>query len=298
VLSKLKKGIKDPKLIVLYLLRLNISKVVPDKTFLKIYYYFKVGKKLDFNNPKLFNEKLQWLKVFDRKPIYTRMVDKYEVRGVVRSTIGDKYLIPLIGVYDSFEEIDFNKLPDQFVLKCTHDSGGIVICKNKAKLDIELAKQKINNSLEKNYYNFYREWPYKNVRKKIVCEKYMVDESGKELKDYKFFCFNGEPKLIQVDFNRFVNHKRNFYDVNWNYLDIRFQYPSDANFNLQKPDKLEEMLELSRKLSKELSFARTDFYSIKNSIFFGEITFYPEAGFSNFEPLSFNNKLGSWIKIS
>lgn len=295
--NKLIQVINNPSKIGLFLLKRKISRVLPDKLFLRLYYYLKFKSKLDLENPKLFNEKIQWLKLYDRNPKYTKMVDKLEVRKIVSEVLGEEYLIPLIGVYETFDEIDFDNLPDQFVLKCTHDSGGIVICRNRSEFDIEKARTKINNSLNRNYYYLYREWPYKNVKPRIICEKLMVDESNKELKDYKVFCFDGEPKIIQLDYNRFINHQRLLYDCEWNKVEGYFQYKADESVFFEKPKVLNTMLELAKKLSKDFRFIRIDFYIINDEIYFGETTFYPEAGFGKFYPEELNELWGSWIKI-
>lgn len=188
------KVFKNPKKIIEFAGYKQLLNWIDDKAYLKLMYYLIFDKKLNLNNSKTFNEKLQWLKLYDRNPLYTKLVDKYEVRKYIAQTIGEEYLIPLIGVWDKFDDIDFSTLPNQFVLKCTHDSGGLVICKNKSKLDIEVARKKINKCLRRNYYYSGREWPYKDVKPRIVCEKYMVDESGVELKDYKFFASMVNPR--------------------------------------------------------------------------------------------------------
>src|SRR5699024_8410056 len=200
--NKFKIIFRNPLMLIPSLGKRGLLNWLPDKIYLKICFRAKMRRKIDFSNVRTYNEKLQWLKINDRNPIYTKMVDKYEVREYIANHIGEEYLIPLIGVYDSFEEINFNELPNQFVLKCTHDSGGLVICKDKSKLDIEAARKKINDSLKRNYYYLFREWPYKNVKPRVICEKYMVDEFEKELKDYKFFCFNGKPKALFVASDR------------------------------------------------------------------------------------------------
>ena len=268
-----------------------------DYTFLKMKYRLCLRKKLDLKDPKTFNEKLQWLKLYDRKPIYTTMVDKYEAKKYVASIIGEEYIIPTLGVYNHFDEIDFEKLPNQFVIKCTHDSGGVVIVKDKKELDIEETKKKIEKSLKKNYFYSGREWPYKNVKPRIIIEKYMVDESQKELKDYKVFNFDGKAKIIQVDFDRFIEHKRNLYDTDWNYIEAVIQYPTDKNVKINKPKNLNKMLELAEKLSKDIPHVRTDFYSIDDKIYFGELTFYHGSGYEKFIPEEFGEELGSWIKL-
>lgn len=270
---------------------------LPDNLVLNILYRGRVGKKLNLKNPQTFNEKLQWLKLFDRNPLYSQLVDKYEARKYIATITGEEYLIPILGIYNSFEEIDFNLLPHQFVLKCTHDSGGIVICTNKDKLDLEAVKNKINRHLQVDFFYHGREWPYKNLKPRIICEKYMVDESGTELKDYKVFCFNGEPKLIEVDYNRFSEHKRNFYDIEWNYIPVSINYPTDPGIIHKKPEKLKDMLQLAQLLAKDFLHIRIDFYLINDQVYIGELTFFHGSGFGIFEPDSFNWEMGSWIRL-
>lgn len=272
-------------------------KTLPDKIYLKMLYYAKLGQKLNLKNPQTFNEKMQWLKLYDRNLEYTNMADKYVVREWVLKKLGEDYLIPLLGVWESIEEIDWSILPEQFVLKCTHDSASVIICKDKKKFDIEKAKEKLYSSLHINYFYASREWPYKNIKPRIIAEKYMVDESGKELKDYKIYTFGGKPYLIQVDFGRFENHRRNLYTVDWEYIDEGIEYPKDKSVYISKPECLEEMLECSRKLAEGTISLRTDFYSIKDKIYFGEVTFYQEAGFAHFEHEKFNYLLGKQIEL-
>lgn len=271
--------------------------LLPDKLYLKIRYRYRLGRGLNLKNPETFNEKLQWLKLYDRNPMYTKLVDKYEVKKYVADLIGEEYIIPTLGVWDHFEDIDFNILPNQFVLKCTHDSGSQVIVKNKDKLDKKAVKKKLERCLKHNYYYGGREWPYKNVRPRIIAEKYMTDESGTELKDYKIFNFNGEPKMIQVDYNRFIDHKRNLYSVNWDLINASILYKSDESQRFEKPKQLEKMLEFARLLSDCKTFVRTDFYSIEEQIYFGEITFYPGSGIEKVEPEEFNKIMGEWLKL-
>ena len=275
----------------------GICKIIPSALHVKIEYELHFQKKLDLKSPKTFNEKLQWLKLNNRNSLYTTLVDKYNVREYIAQKIGREYLIPLIGVYDSFEEIKFDQLPNQFVLKCTHDSGGIIICKDKSKFNIDFARKKINKCLKKNFFYHGREWPYKNVTPRVICEKYMTDESGIELKDFKIFCFNGEPKLIQVDFNRHVAHKKNIYDTQWNLLDLSYNYPNDINYSIQKPKMFYKMLALARILSEGIPFIRVDLYSIEEKIYFGELTFFPANGVGKFNPAIYDEILGSWIQL-
>ena len=275
----------------------RVCRMIPDKMWLQIKYVVRMGKFPNLNHPKTFNEKIQWLKLHNRKPEFSAMVDKYEVKKLIAEQIGEEYLIPTLGVWDKIEEVDFDTLPNQFVIKCTHDSGGLVICKDKQNLDLEKAKKKISSSLSNNYYWHGREWPYKSVKPRIIAEQYMVDESGVELKDYKIFNFGGEPKLIQVDFNRFVKHTKNIYDTQWNYQNVAINYPTDPNVDIKKPECLDKMLELARELSKGIPFLRTDFYVINGKIYFGELTFSPGSGFMKMTPESFDLEMGSWIPL-
>lgn len=291
IINILKNLCKKPKLVLYYLDRIGLYRM-DDEKYIKMQYEIKVGKRLNLNPPKTFNEKIQWLKLNDRNPEYTKMVDKYEVKKYVADIIGEKYIIPTLGVYEKFDDIDFDKLPNKFVIKCTHDSGGIVICKDKNNFNKKEAKKKINRCLKRNFYYVTREWPYKNVKPRIIIEKYMIDESNKQLKDYKIFCFNGKVKYIQVDFDRFDNHKRNIYDVNWNLTDIQMIYSLDKNKKIEKPQKLEDMIKLAEKLSKDRTFIRVDFYSIIDKIFFGELTFYPDAGLEKYNIEKFDGMLG------
>ena len=273
------------------------GKYISDKTYLKLLYETRIGKKLNLKNPITFDEKLQWLKLYDRKDEYTVWADKYEVRNYVAEKLGEQYLIPLLGVWNSADELKLEDLPEQFVLKCTHDSASVCICTNKKNFDWNAAMDKLQKSLNQNYYWHSREWPYKNITPRIIAEAYMTDESGTELKDYKIYTFGGEPYLIQVDFDRFHNHRRNLYTTEWEYIDETIEYSKDPNVKIAKPEHLEEMLECSRKLAVGTISLRTDFYSINGKIYFGEITFYQEAGFAHFEHEEFAKKLGDQIKL-
>ena len=273
------------------------GKYISDKTYLKLLYETRIGKKLNLKNPITFDEKLQWLKLYDRKDEYTVWADKYEVRNYVAEKLGEQYLIPLLGVWNSADELKLDDLPEQFVLKCTHDSASVCVCTNKKNFDWNAAMDKLQKSLNQNYYWHSREWPYKNITPRIIAEAYMTDESGTELKDYKIYTFGGEPYLIQVDFDRFHNHRRNLYTTEWEYIDETIEYSKDPNVKIAKPEHLEEMLECSRKLAVGTISLRTDFYSINGKIYFGEITFYQEAGFAHFEHEEFAKKLGDQIKL-
>lgn len=276
----------------------KVFNMLPDLLYLRLIYFVKIRKKLNLKKPQTFNEKIQWLKLYDRKPLYTQLVDKYEVRKYISKTIGKEYLIPLIGTWERVEDIDFSKLPNQFVLKCTHDSGGIIICKDKSKLDIEATKNKINKTLKKNYYYYGREWPYKNVKIRLICEKYVVDESNEELKDYKFMCFNGKVKCSFVCLNRNSPKGLNvdFYDINWKPMPFERHYPNSGT-TISKPNNYDKMVKFAEILSKDIPFVRVDFYEVNGQLYFGEITFYPGSGFEEFNPESYDYLLGQWIQL-
>ena len=290
--------LKNPMRAFVKLGSMGLFNWMSDETYLKIAYRSLMGKKLDLKNPKTFNEKLQWLKLYDRKPIYTTMVDKYEAKKYVASIIGEQYIIPTLGVWDKFEDIDFDKLPNQFVLKCTHDSGGLVICRDKSKFDIQAAREKINKSLKRNYFWQGREWPYKNVKPRIIAEKYMEDSQTKDLKDYKFMCFNGKVNCSFVCTERHTNTglKVTFYDRNWKIMPFERHYPRSKT-PISKPLNYDKMMELAEILSKDISFIRVDFYSVQEKIYFGELTFYPGSGFEEFSPFIWDKKIGDWIKL-
>jgi len=275
-----------------------IQYFVPDSLYLKLQYKNFIGKDLNLENPTTFNENLQWLKLHDRKPEYTQMVDKYEVRKYIKETIGGEYLVPLLGVYSRFEEIDFDALPNQFVLKPNHTSGDIYICQDKSSIDYVELKEEVNRWLKRNYYWVHREWPYKNIKPRIICEKYMVDESGTELKDYKFMCFNGKVKCSFVCSNRYSSKGLNvdFYDAEWNLMPFERLY-SGSQKELTKPKNYVKMIELAEKVAHDKYFVRVDFYEINGQLFFGEITFYPGSGLEKFVPESYDYLLGSWLEL-
>lgn len=284
--------------IILHVINMKIGTLLSDPMYLKIAFRCSMRKQLNLKNSRTFNEKLQWLKLYNRKPEYTMMVDKYAVREYIANTIGEEYLIPLLGVWDNANDIDFDKLPNQFVLKCNHNSGlGMVICKDKSQLNVDQAKKDLQKGLEQQYYDYGREWPYKNVKPRIIAEKYMVDESGYELKDYKFFCFNGVPKLVQVDFAREKSHLKNLYDLHWNMLDFEFNVPCDKNKQIAMPENLKEMIRHATTLSQNIPYVRIDFYDVCGKVYFGEITFFPASGMGKFTPNEWDCTLGSWINL-
>lgn len=273
-------------------------KDLSDKDAIKAKYYSVFGKFPDLRHPKTFNEKLQWLKLYDRRPEYSKMVDKYEVKKYIAETVGEEYVVPTLGVWDSADDIDFDALPDQFVIKCTHDSASVIICKNKSEFDAESARARLYECLKKTQFGYGREWPYKNVKPRIIAEQYLVDESGVELKDYKIFCFNGRAKCVDLHFNRFCGHKQNHYDLDWNPLDFSFSsVPNDYSIDFNIPKNFDKMCKISEELSSKIPFLRVDFYSIYDRIYVGELTFFPGSGYLAFKPEEWDYTFGSWIKL-
>lgn len=273
--------------------------IFPDKLYLSISYHLRMNKLLNWNAPKTFNEKLQWLKLYDRKPEYTIYVDKYAVRDYIAKTIGEEYLIPLLGVWDTPEEINFDQLPNQFVLKCNHDSGGLCICKDKSTFDIQSAKEKLGKSLVTDYYLASREWPYKNVPRKIIAEKYMEDSKTKELRDYKFFCFNGVVKALFVATdrqNKSTDTKFDFFDAEYNHLNFTHGHPNALQIP-EKPKNFELMKKLAAQLAANMPHVRVDFYEINGKVYFGEMTFFHHSGFVPFRPEIWDKKFGSWLEL-
>lgn len=275
------------------------TKVLPDKLYLKLIYRLLMGKKLKLDNPQTFNEKLQWLKLNNRNLKYHQMVDKQEVKQYVAGIIGDKYIIPTIGIWDRFENIDFESLPNQFVLKCTHDSGSVVICRDKDTFDYKKAKIRITRGLKSDLFWFGREWPYKNLTRKVIAEQFMKSGAG-SLTDFKVHCFNGEPKLILVCKDRFTQTglTEDFFDSQWKHLDIKRSTHLNTNDKISKPEELQEMLALAKKLSENIPFLRVDFYIVEHKIYFSELTFFPASGFERFVPEQWDKLLGSWIDLT
>lgn len=260
---------------------------MPDEEYLKKCFKACMGEDLHLDNPQTFNEKLQWLKLYDRKPEYTMMVDKYKVREYIKEKLGEEYLIPLLGVWDKAEDINFDKLPNRFVLKCNHNSGlGMYICKDKSKLtenQIKAIRKNLAKGLQQDYYLTGREWPYKDVPRKIIAEKYMEDKETGELRDYKFFCFNGIVDCVMLCLDRSKGDtKFYFFDRNWNLLRYNVRGKNaPENFMIKKPKNIDKMFDLAAELSVDMPFARIDLYNSNDKIYFGEFTFYPDSGFDN-----------------
>ena len=296
-MNKIIKALKEPSRIVLRLLKLPIARLIPDKAYLKIKFRALMKKKLDLKNPKSYNEKLQWLKLYDRKPEYTNMVDKCEAKKYVADKIGEEYIIRTLGVWDKFEDIDFSALPDRFVLKCTHDCGGMVFCKDKSMLDYEAAKEKLTKSLKRSYFYGEREWPYKNVRPRIIAEEF-IETKTNDLPDYKFMCFNGRIGCVLICSDRFSDEgvHMSFLDRDWNLLPFGRREPRHTS-PIPKPQCYDKMVELAEQLAAGIPFSRIDFYEADGRILFGEITFFPGGGFKEFVPNEWDYTLGSWLEL-
>lgn len=273
---------------------------IPDEEYLKRKFKAVMGEELNLDNPKTFNEKLQWLKLYNRKPEYTMMVDKYAVREYIAEKLGEEYLIPLLGVWDDPDEIDFDALPNQFVLKCNHNSGlGMCLCTDKSKLNIQKVKSKLKKGLAQDYYITGREWPYKDVERRIICEEFI----GENLTDYRLYCFNGKPMYIYEYLNYSEENGNkpepthcNIYDVNWHRQVFRNAYKPTQEYT-EKPERLQEMIEIATKLSQSTDFLRVDFYML-NKLYIGELTFYPGTGFSKFYPEVWDLRLGEMLNIN
>ena len=284
-----KLGVKTEQIIT-YEDRIN---TILDIDYLKMIFEKKMNYLPNFENPVTFNEKLNWLKLNDRNPVYTKLADKLTVREFIAEQIGADYLVPIYGAWDSAEAIDFSSLPEQFVLKCNHDSGSVVVCHDIRQLDIERAKNKLTKRLNTNYYWRSREWVYKDITPRIFASKYL----GDNINDYKILTFNGEPKIIQVVYDLFTSQKRNLYTTDWDYLPVSQHFPTDPLHMINKPANLSKMLELAGILSQGIPHVRVDFWEVEGQLYFSEFTFYSDGGFSKFEPYDYDELLGSWLKL-
>lgn len=292
--------IKNPGLLFLSLGHRGVFNWINDEQYLKIVYRVRLGKRLNLSNPQTYNEKLQWLKLYNRQPKYTQMVDKYEVKTIVAKAIGEGYIIPTLGVWEHFDEIDFDQLPQQFVLKCTHDSGGLVVVKDKFKFNKDKARNKIEHCLKHNFFWGMREWPYKGVKPRIIAEQYMEDEQTHELRDYKFFCFGGEVKALFIATERMKQGeetKFDFFDEEFHHLPFTNGHPN-AEVLPKKPTCFDEMKMLAAKLSKGIPHVRVDFYEVNGKVYFGEMTFFHWSGLTAFKPEEWDYKFGEWITLT
>lgn len=276
-----------------------IWRFYPDKFFLKCIYRTHFGEKLDLKNPKKLTEKIQYLKLVQKNPEYAKMVDKYEAKKFVADKIGEEYVVPLLGVWNSFDEIDFDLLPEQFVLKCNHDSNSYVICKNKAEFDKVAARKRLTACLKRNFYYLGREWVYKTIKPLIIAEAYMEDSTYGELRDYKFFTFDGKPMFLHTVFNRQNKDEEtygDFFDMNYNHLEIRMGH-NNAPVPPEKPVNFELMKKFAEKLAEGTKHLRVDFYEVDGKLYFGECTFYQDGGLIDIKPEKYNYILGSFINL-
>lgn len=277
----------------------SLLRLLPDEALVRLEFIYNFGKFLNLKNPKTFNEKIQWIKLYEKNPLMTLYADKYEVRKIVEKKIGSQILNELYGVFESPDEIDFDSLPESFVLKATHGSGWNIIVRDKSVLEIEKAKKKMKKWLGRNFYTKKREWAYKDIPPRIVCEKYMENKDG-SLNDYKFYCFNGNPLFMQVDFDRYSGHSRAFYDPEWQKLDFFITKSGKARHceeEHKRPDCLTEMVKIARVLSSNFTFARVDMYEVDGKAVFGEVTFYPKNGGGRFSPGYRDAEFGDLLRL-
>lgn len=269
-----------------------------DRLFLSLRYRLLFGKWIDWNNPTTYNEKLQWLKIYNRRQEYTNLVDKYEVKKYVEDLVGSDYIIPTLGIWDKFDDIDFDALPNQFVLKTTNGGGGtgVVICKDKKSFNIDSAKIKIEKSLKHNLYNILREWPYKDIKPRIIAEAYICDDVHPVPIDYKFYCFNGQPQIVAIATERAIKTCFDYYDMSFNHLEFTQGGPNSSKA-ISKPLSFDKMISLASVLSHNLPHVRIDLYEIHERIYFGEFTFFDSSGFARFNPENWDFVMGSWIKL-
>ncbi|NLI20045.1 MAG: glycosyl transferase [Clostridiales bacterium] len=295
-MPKLQRLLRDPRRVIGFLARRRLLDFLPDRPFLRLHYWSVLHGSLDLAHPVTFNQKLQWLKLYDRNPLYTTLVDKAAVKEYVASKIGERYVIPTLGLWDSFEDIDFDRLPDQFVLKCTHDSGGLILCRDKAALDRSEAAARIRKTLRTNYYKHNREWPYKDVPRKVIAEQLLVDARGELPRDYKFFCFHGEPKAMFIVSNRAVDARNDFFDMDFHHLPMVHGHPN-ADVMPEKPATFEEMKRIAAQLSQGIPQVRVDLYELDGRVYFGELTFFDWGGLGPFTPACWDETFGSWLTL-
>lgn len=277
---------------------ISSRKFWPDKTYLTVLCYLRLGYPINWANPKTFNEKLQWLKLNYKNPLAVTLVDKYMVKDFVSSVLGYDYIIPTIGVWECFDDINFEELPNQFVLKCNHNSGGILICRDKKTFDHKWANKVISRSLKQDYFEYEREWPYKEVKRRIIAEKLLISDDGEDLKDYKFFCFNGRVMCFKIDLDRYTFHRANYYNRNCQLLDFgELYYPPLNDRVVSIPSNINKMIVAAEKLSKGLPFVRVDFYNVNQKIYFGEMTLFPGGGTAPYTTYDADLLLGSWLEL-
>lgn len=301
-IKELKKFINNPSGYIVYLNQHENYKMaprIPDWIYIKAWYKNRTGQKLHIVRPKELNEKMQWLKIHDRNPEFSSMADKAIAKEYLKKMIGDQYIIPTLGVWDSFDDIDFNKLPNEFVLKCTHDSGSIVICRDKPTFDMEAAKAKLNDRLSRNYFWGKREWPYKNVKPRIIGEPLLKNKDGSPLVDYKFYCYGGKPRYFMYSLGEAEHNVRNHkFDMDLNSIDYKFKVkPAISVDEIHLPSNIREMIKLVEKLCKGIQHIRVDLYNIDGKIYAGELTFFSGAGILNICSKEYSDELASYITL-
>lgn len=293
------------KIINIKLAMRSVNKI-SDKEFIQKQYKQKTGEELNLETPKTYNEKIQWMKLNYKNPTLKKCVDKYEVRDYIREKLGNygnEILIPLIGVYENIDDVDFEKLPNEFIMKLTNGSSFNHICKNKNKSEINRIKKKFKKWIKLDYYAYGREWAYKDVKNRIICEKLLKPLSGNIPEDYRFFCFNGKVEFITIDIDSVVDgiknsyYYRNLYSRDWNKINATIQYPNKPDYDVEKPKKLDQMINIAEKLSEDFPAVRVDLYYFDEKIYFGELTFYHSSGYQNIEPKSFSEMIGEYINI-
>ena len=297
--SSYKTYLRNGEGLYMLLSKLGMKRSEPDDVYLRHVYKAHFGKELDFDHPRTFNEKLQWLKLYDRNPLYTALVDKVEVKEHVARIIGNEYIIPTLGVWNNVDEIDFGALPDQFVLKCTHDSASVFICRDKKAFDVDGVRKKLEKAMRKNFFWGGREWPYKDVKPRILAEQYMEDSTTNELRDYKFFAFDGTVRALFIASDRQKpdeETKFDFFDMDFHHLPFTNGHPN-ATHPIEPPQSFELMKELSAKLSKGIPHVRVDFYEVDGKVYFGELTFSHWSGFIPFDPEEWDYTFGSWLTL-
>lgn len=296
---KISTFLHDPR-IILEKIIFSLRPLVTDVVYLKLLFLYRLGYSLDLRHPQTYSQKLQWIKLFDHNPLYTRMVDKFEVKDYVRKLIGDIYVIPNYGIWDSPEQIDWERLPNQFIIKTTHGcaSAGNIICKDKKLLDKTAVVKKIRKALKQNTYSKYLEWPYKNIRPRILAEQLLIDHESVTPKDYKFYCFNGVPKVVVIASERYVADHTYFdyFDMNGNHLPFT-QGGKNNPCTPELPTTFEEMKSIAALLSKGIPQVRVDLYSVNGKVYFGEMTFFDSSGFARFEPIEWDYTFGGWITL-
>lgn len=274
-----------------------LRRITTDKLYYQVRFVIKHGAPARIKNPVSFSSKLIWLNLYDRNPLYNTLVDKYDVRGYIREKIGEKYLNDLYGLYESADEVDFDRLPEQFVMKATHGSGWIVVCSDKSKLDVVATRKKMKSWMKQNFYDLWGEWVYKDLKPRLIVERFLKNEDESGLTDFKFYCFNGVIRFIQVDMDRFESHTRTYFDTNWERIHFELGGCPAREQAIPRPVCLDEMISISNRLCKDFRFIRVDLYEVQGKVYFGELTFYSGNGMLNFNPKSLDNEIGSYLKL-